>query len=161
MMNKQQKPLTAKEVRMRRYESRAYMTGLCDGRIRNIDRALPDLSAAELADAAFEKGQNDYHPQDVPSVSVGDIIEIISQPQKFYGFWSCPMVKKSYHLVERMGFSKITEQQAKDIVSRARRDNKKRSEFLGPDRIGRQFEQYQHMNEPQILDPGRFLNPSC
>lgn len=57
------------------------MHAFCQGAIRRVDIPSEDtrLDVTRpllVAGLAFEYGQNDFQPQDMPSVSVGDIIRV-------------------------------------------------------------------------------------
>jgi len=63
---------------------KVHMLAFGDGAIRMVDIPFEDLPGDprsgdhldRLLDAAFYYGQNDFQPQPLPSVSVGDVIEL-------------------------------------------------------------------------------------
>ena len=64
-----------------------------EDKIRMVE--IPDDTGVfedHILDATFKYGQNDFQPQPMPSLSVGDVIEL----------------KGEYHLVMPVGFRKIT-----------------------------------------------------
>src|SRR5262249_14980762 len=62
---------------------RVYMLAFCDGDVREVDIPDAELPAAgapgadhATLDLIFKYGQNDFQPRPLPSVSVGDVVEL-------------------------------------------------------------------------------------
>lgn len=78
---------------------KVYMIANCEpGTIRTV--SVPDDQAHQggaesLLELVFQYGQNDFQPQKMPSVSVGDVIEL---PRKRHSI---------YYKVDRVGFSQV------------------------------------------------------
>ena len=73
-----------------------YLIAFGNGKIRTVE--VPQKIAEEfcttseqMLELIFEYGQNDFQPQPLPSVSVGDVIEL----------------EKKFYMVKSIGFEKI------------------------------------------------------
>lgn len=72
---------------------KVHLLAFKNGEIRHV--TIPDeevTSVERLLDLAFKYGQNDFQPQPLPSVSVGDVVEYEGQ----------------YHVVCPCGFAEMT-----------------------------------------------------
>ncbi len=85
---------------------KVHLLAFTDGEIREVevpelDTLLPPTNDDELGhvlELVFHWGQNDFQPQQKPSVSVGDVIEMDGR----------------FHRVESVGFKELTADQMAD-----------------------------------------------
>ena len=81
------------------------------GEVREVDLPVEPSDKVEvLLDQIFMYGQNDFQPQQHPSVSVGDVIELEIKGQR------------EFYRVDVFGFQKMTNAQLIEYIKLDRRD---------------------------------------
>jgi hypothetical protein len=86
---------------------RVYLTAFGEGAVRLVD--IPNNPPNGLLNATFHWGQNDFQPQQLPSVSVGDVIELPSGELYRVAASGFKQLPDGADPLELLGFNAISE----------------------------------------------------
>ena len=87
-----------------------------NGKSRTVQIPSINGSKTEILNEVFHYGQNDFQPQDLPSVSVGDVILIGGEKHLVKGFGFEPISDEDFNTLEKA--TKISNEGPEDLKHR-------------------------------------------